>query len=61
MNCDKNRLLSIVQKVQSSITLSIISGTFEGKKIEIAVRVIDVFNEANNIKPYKERVEYKEF
>lgn len=61
MTCNKECLHSIVQKIQSSITLAIVSGTFEGKQIEIAVRIIDVFNEANNIKPFKERVEYKEF
>jgi hypothetical protein len=61
MNCEKSNLLSIVEKIQSSITLPIYYGTFEGKKIEIAVRVIDVFNEANNLKPFKERVDYKVF
>jgi hypothetical protein len=61
MTSDKGRILNIVQKIQNSITLSIISGMFDGKTIEIAVRVIDTFNEANNIKPFKERVDYKEF
>lgn len=37
------------------------SGMFSGKDIEVAVRVSDVFNEANNLKTFKERVEYKEF
>lgn len=50
-----------MEKIQSSITLPIYYGTFEGKKIEIAVRVIDIFNEANNLKPFKERVDYKVF
>ena len=58
---DKKRMLSVIQTVQSSITISIMSGMFSGKDIETAVRVLDVFNEANNIKPAKERVDYKEF
>ena len=58
---DKKRLLHIVQAVQSSITISIINNTFTGKDIENAVRVLDVFNDANNIKPFKERVDYREF
>jgi hypothetical protein len=37
------------------------SGMFSGKDIEVAVRVLDVFNEANNLKALKERVDYKEF
>ena len=37
------------------------SGMFTGRDIETAVRVLDVFNEANNLKPFKERVDYKEF
>lgn len=27
----------------------------------MAVRVLDVFNDANNLKPFKERLHYKEF
>jgi len=27
----------------------------------MAVRVLDVFNDANNLKPIKERLHYKEF
>jgi len=38
-----------------------VSGTFSGKDIEMAVRVLDVFNDANNLKPFKERLHYKEF
>jgi len=37
------------------------AGTFTGKDIEIAVRVLDVFNDANNLKPIKERVDYRAF
>ena len=54
-------MLHIIQTVQSSLTISIMSGMFSGKDIEVAVRVSDVFNEANNLKPFKDRVEYKEF
>jgi hypothetical protein len=53
MTCDKSRMLSIIQKIQNSITIAIVSGMFDGKTIEIAVRVVDTFNEANNIKPFK--------
>lgn len=37
------------------------SGVFSGKDIETAVRVLDIFNEANNLKPFLDRVDYKEF
>jgi hypothetical protein len=61
LTIEKKRMLNIIQTVQSSITISIMSGMFSGKDIEVAVRVSDVFNEANNLKPFKDRVEYKEF
>ena len=54
-------MLNFVIKIQNSITIAIVNGTFEGKSIEIAVRVLDVFNDANNLKPLKERILYKEF
>ena len=54
-------MLDFVIKIQNSITIAIVNGTFEGKSIEIAVRVLDVFNDANNLKPLKERILYKEF
>ncbi len=50
-----------MQKIETSITIAIVSGTFTGKDIEVAVRVLDVFNDANLLKPFKERVDYKEF
>jgi hypothetical protein len=59
--CDKKTIHSVVNKVENSITISIVSGTFSGKDIETAVRVLDVFNDANNLKPVKERVDYREF
>jgi hypothetical protein len=34
---------------------------FTGQDIETAMRVLDLFNEANNKKPLKQRVDYKEF
>jgi len=49
-------MLNFVIKIQNSITIAIVNGTFEGKSIEIAVRVLDVFNDANNLKPLKERI-----
>jgi hypothetical protein len=61
LTIDQKRMLPIIQTVQSSITISIMSGIFSGKEIETAVRVLDVFNEANNLKPFKERVDYREF
>ena len=61
LTIEKKRMLNIIQTVQSSITISIMSGMFSGKDIEVAVRVSDVFNEANNLKLFKDRVEYKEF
>jgi hypothetical protein len=61
MTCDKSRMLNIVQKIQNSITIAIVSGMFDAKTIEVAVRVVDTFNEANNIKPFKERIDYKDF
>lgn len=47
--------------MQSNMTISITSGLFKASVIEIAVRVLDIFNEANNRKPLKERIPYKEF
>jgi hypothetical protein len=61
MTCDKSRMLNIVQKIQNSITIAIVSGMFDAKTIEVAVRVVDTFNEANNVKPFKERIDYKDF
>jgi hypothetical protein len=45
-------MTSIIQTVQTSIAISIMSGVFSGKDIEVAVRVLDIFNEANNLKPF---------
>jgi hypothetical protein len=61
ITAEKKHMLQVTQTVQSSITISIMSGMFSGKDIETAVRVLDVFNEANNLKPFKERIDYKEF
>lgn len=51
----------MVQKMESFITIQIVSGIFTGQNIEIAVRVLDIFNDANNTKPLKHRIDYKEF
>ena len=37
------------------------SGTFQGKEIEIAVKVLDAFNEANNQKRVHQKIDFKEF
>lgn len=34
---------------------------FTGQNIELAVRVLDLFNDSNNAKDVKERIDYKEF
>ena len=47
--------------VQSYITLSIFTGEYTPRDIEVSVRVLDVFNEANNLKPLKQRVDYRDF
>lgn len=51
----------MIQRIQASITISIVSGVINGKAIEYSVRVLDVFNQANNQLPIKERIDYKEF
>lgn len=43
----KHRLLSSVQKMQSMITISIMSGLFKSESIKNCIIVLDVFNEAN--------------
>jgi hypothetical protein len=43
------------------MTISIISGLFKNQFIETTVRVLDIFNEANNKKRRKEKISYKEF
>lgn len=37
------------------------SGAYEFDNIETAIRVLDVFNDANMKKPFRERVDYKDF
>jgi hypothetical protein len=58
---DKENLQVCVQKIQSYLTLSIMTGSYEFRIIEELVRILDVFNDGNNKKPFKKRVEYKEF
>ncbi len=43
----KQKFLSIVQKIQSYVTISIVSNAFESSSIEHALRVLDIFNAAN--------------
>lgn len=57
----KDEMISTIQKIQASITISIVSGLISGRSIELAARVLDVFNEANQAMPIKERIDYKEF
>lgn len=54
-------MLQMIQILQSNMTISITSGLFNANIIEIAVRVLDIFNEANNRRPLKQRIHYKEF
>ena len=55
------RFLYFVQLLQSYVTISILSGLFKNKSIEYTVRILDVFNEANNKKDIKHRIGYKDF
>jgi len=43
------------------MTISITSGIFNATSVEMAVRVLDIFNEANDKRSLKQRVHYKEF
>ena len=43
------------------MTIQIVSGLYTSSIIENVVRVLDVFNEANEAKPLTERIDYKEF
>lgn len=47
--------------MQSYFTISITSGMFSPKVIEECIRFLDVFNEANNQRNLKNRINYKEF
>lgn len=60
-NVDKARFTHLVQNIQSFFTIQITSGMFNPKVIEDAVRFLDIFNEANNKKDMKHRLNYKEF
>ena len=52
---------ALVGKVQSFVTVSIMSGVFQSRTIESALRVLDLFNNANNAKDLKHRIDYKDF
>ena len=57
----KANFLSMVQKIQSFVTLSIVSGVFDSKSIECSLRVLDIFNQANENRLIKNKIDYKEF
>jgi len=57
----QNELLRIVSIINSNITISITSGMFQPEKVEKAVKILDFFNLANDRRPHKQRVAYKEF
>ncbi|CDW90384.1 hect e3 ubiquitin [Stylonychia lemnae] len=61
VNLSRANFQQLVQLTQSYFTLSISSGTFKSKVIENGVRFLDIFNEANNKRPLKLRLSYKEF
>jgi hypothetical protein len=46
-NIDTARFLSLVQVIQVNIAVSIMSNVFSGVSIEYAVRLLDIFNDAN--------------
>ncbi len=60
-NIKPSRFLQIAHTVQTYIAISIISGLIKSKNIEHAVRVLDIFNDANNKKQLKSRISYKDF
>lgn len=58
---DKARVLGVVQKVHGYLSISIMSGAYQFENIETAIRVIDVFHEANKKKRFRARLDYREF
>ena len=50
-----------MQNIQSYFTISITSNTFSPKVIEDSIRLLDIFNDANNQRNLKNRINYKEF
>lgn len=57
----KPKFLSLIQKLQNNITIGIISGIFDTESISKCITVIDIFNEANNLRDHKNKIDYKEF
>lgn len=53
--------LQIIHNLQSSITISILGGFHDNRVIEYTVRTLDIFNVANDARPLKERINFKEF
>jgi hypothetical protein len=61
LTVQKERMLSLIQKIQSFVTLSISSNLFDSKSIENSLRVLDVFNKANENRILKCKIDYREF
>ncbi len=57
----KGEISKIVSNINSNITISISSNTFSAKNIEMAVKMLDILSLANDKKPHKERLPYKDF
>jgi hypothetical protein len=57
----KEIFLSIIQRIQGFITIQIVSGMIDSRSIEHALRVLDLFNAANEQRLLKYKVDYKEF
>jgi hypothetical protein len=57
----KEEISKIVSVINSNIAISISSGLYSPAVIEHAVRILDFFNLANDMRPHKQRIPYKEF
>lgn len=51
----------MVQKIQSNITIPIITENIDNTKILHAIRVLDIMNNANEKRDHKHRIDFKEF
>lgn len=47
--------------MQTYVTISITSGLFESKTIENVMKVLDLFNIANEKRRLEERIDFKDF
>lgn len=57
----KDKFLQLVQRLQGYITISIVSGQFDSRSIEYSMRILDIFNTANEHRITKNKIDYKEF